>query len=58
MNNAIHVPMHDPNELDTRGKLPQCDRGADLTGADDPVLVIRAEYDTMDPAYLGWIENR
>jgi proline iminopeptidase len=58
INTAIYVPMQGPSELGASGKLLHWDRGADLTGIDVPTLVMGAEYDTMDPAYLRWMAEQ
>jgi proline iminopeptidase len=52
LNRSIYVPMQGPSELGASGKLEHWDRSADLPWIHVPTLVIGAEHDTMDPAYL------
>jgi len=52
INKAIYVPMQGPSELGASGKLVDWDRSADLASIEVPTLVIGAQYDTMDPAYM------
>jgi len=58
INNAIYVPLQGPSELGASGKLLHWDRGPDLASIDVPTLVMGAEYDTMDPAYLRWMAEQ
>jgi proline iminopeptidase len=52
LNRSIYVPMQGPSELGASGKLKDWDRSADLPRVHVPTLVIGAEHDTMNPAYL------
>lgn len=52
INPSIYVPMQGPSELGARGKLIDWDRSNDLEKIDVPTLVIGAQHDTMDPAYM------
>ncbi len=58
INPAIYVPMQGPSELGASGKLLHWDRSADLQRIDVPTLVMGAEHDTMDPAYLKWMAEQ
>jgi proline iminopeptidase len=55
LNAAIYIPMQGPSELGASGKLVHWDRTADLGKLTIPVLVIGAQYDTMDPAHMKWM---
>lgn len=52
INPEIYIPMQGPSELGASGKLERWDRMADLPKITVPTLVIGAQYDTMDPAYM------
>jgi proline iminopeptidase len=52
MNPKVYVPMQGPSEMSASGKLEKWDRYADLPKIRVPTLVIGAQYDTMDPAYM------
>jgi len=52
-NKSIYVPMQGPSELGASGKLLDWDRTGDLAAIRVPTLVIGAEHDTMDPAFLA-----
>lgn len=52
INKKIYVPLQGPSELGASGLLLDWDRTGDLHRITVPTLVIGAEYDTMDPAYL------
>jgi proline iminopeptidase len=52
INKRIYVPMQGPSELGASGALSDWDRFDDLARIDVPTLVIGAEHDTMDPAYM------
>jgi proline iminopeptidase len=58
MNEEIYVSMQGPSELGASGKLAEWDRSADLHRIETPTLVISAEHDTMDPAYLRWMAEQ
>lgn len=58
INPAIYVPMQGPSELGASGKLLHWDRSADLARIDVPTLVMGAQHDTMDPAYLEWMAGQ
>jgi len=58
LNGSIYVPMQGPSELGVTGKLASWDRSADLPRIQVPTLVIGAEHDTMDPAYLAWMADQ
>jgi proline iminopeptidase len=58
INDAIYVPLQGPSELGASGKLLHWDRGPDLPHIDVPTLVMGAEHDTMDPAYLRWMAEQ
>lgn len=50
--------MQGPSELGASGKLERWDRMADLPKITVPALVIGAQYDTMDPAYMENMAKR
>lgn len=52
LNPDIYVRMQGPSELGASGTLIDWDRFADLHRIAVPTLVIGAEHDTMDPAYM------
>jgi proline iminopeptidase len=55
VNGTIYVSMQGPSELGARGKLLHWDRSADIHRIEVPTLVVGAEHDTMDPAYMRWM---
>ncbi len=52
INQSIYVPMQGPSELGAGGVLMTWDRTEDLQRINVPTLVIGAEHDTMDPAWM------
>jgi proline iminopeptidase len=52
INQSIYVPIQGPSELGAGGVLLTWDRTADLPRITVPTLVIGAEHDTMDPAFM------
>ncbi len=52
INKKIYVPLQGPSELGASGALLDWNRTDDLHRITVPTLVIGAEHDTMDPAYL------
>jgi proline iminopeptidase len=50
--------MQGPSELGASGRLLNWDRSKDLHRIDVPTLVIAAQYDTMDPAYMAQMAKR
>ena len=58
VNPDIYVLMQGPSELGISGLLENWDRSGDLSRIDVPTLVIGAQYDTMDPAYLEWMAQQ
>lgn len=52
LNQKIYIPMQGPSELGASGKLVDWDRTADLGKIEVPTLVIGAQHDTMDPAFM------
>jgi proline iminopeptidase len=52
LNRKIYVPMQGPSEMGASGRLEKWDRFADLKSIRVPTLVIGAQHDTMDPAYM------
>jgi proline iminopeptidase len=58
INPGIYVPLQGPSELGASGKLLHWDRGPDLPAIEVPTLVMGAEHDTMDPAYLRWMAGQ
>ena len=52
INQSIYVPIQGPSELGAGGVLLTWDRTADLARITVPTLVIGAEHDTMDPAFM------
>jgi proline iminopeptidase len=60
INPAIYVSMQGPSELGVaeNAKLAHWDRTEELASIDVPALVIGAQYDTMDPAYMKMMAGR
>jgi proline iminopeptidase len=52
INTDLYTLMQGPSELGASGRLAEWDRFADLKRITAPTLVIGAQYDTMDPAYM------
>lgn len=52
-NKQIYTLMQGPSELGASGRLEHWDRSADLHRITVPTLVIAAQHDTMDPAYMA-----
>ena len=52
LNQKIYIPMQGSSELGASGKLVDWDRTADLAKIQIPTLVIGAQHDTMDPAFM------
>jgi proline iminopeptidase len=58
INQSIYVPIQGPSELGAGGLLLSWDRTADLPRITVPTLVIGAEHDTMDPAFLAMMARK
>lgn len=58
INQSIYVPIQGPSELGAGGVLLTWDRTEDLTRITVPTLVIGAEHDTMDPAFMPMMAAR
>ncbi|HSR87064.1 MAG TPA: hypothetical protein VLM11_23020 [Streptosporangiaceae bacterium] len=60
MNPAIYVPMQGPSELgiSSDASLAGWDRTEDLAQITVPTLVIGAQHDTMDPAFMEMMAGR
>lgn len=58
INNDLYVYMQGPSEFGISGTLATWNRSADLSKITVPTLVIGAEYDTMDPAYMEWMAKQ
>jgi proline iminopeptidase len=58
MNQSLYVTMQGPSEFGISGKLVNWDRKADLKTIKIPVLVIGAQYDTMDPDHMKWMSTQ
>jgi proline iminopeptidase len=58
MNKHIYVLMQGPSEFGIAGTLETWDRSMDLGKIAVPTLVIGAEHDTMDPAYMEWMAGQ
>src|SRR5262249_50420760 len=52
VNKKIYVPMQGPSEMGASGAIEKWDRFANLKRITVPTLVIGAQFDTMDPAYM------
>lgn len=52
INKDIYVPLQGPSELGASGLLLDWDRTGDLHRITVPTLVIGAQHDTMDPAFM------
>ncbi|MEM9836567.1 MAG: proline iminopeptidase-family hydrolase [Bacteroidota bacterium] len=57
-NPDIYVPMQGPSEFGIRGKLAKWDRTEDLPKITVPTLVIGAQHDTMDPAFMKMMSEK
>ena len=53
LNERVYTLMQGPSELGASGRLEHWDRSKDLHRIRVPTLVIGAQYDTMDPAYMA-----
>lgn len=58
INQSIYVPIQGPSELGAGGVLLTWDRTADLPRITVPTLVIGAEHDTMDPAFMAMMATK
>jgi proline iminopeptidase len=58
INQSIYVPMQGPSELGAGGVVMTWDRTEDLARIDVPTLVIGAQHDTMDPAWMRMMATR
>jgi proline iminopeptidase len=58
INQSIYVPIQGPSELGAGGVLLSWDRTEDLPRIIVPTLVIGAEHDTMDPAFMRMMAER
>ncbi|MBW4078775.1 MAG: proline iminopeptidase-family hydrolase [Acidobacteria bacterium] len=60
MNQAIYVKMQGPSELGISGDatLAAWDRTGSLSDIEVPTLVIGAQYDTMDPAFMAMMASK
>lgn len=58
INQSIYVPIQGPSELGAGGLLLTWDRTADLPRITVPTLVIGAEHDTMDPAFMAMMATK
>jgi proline iminopeptidase len=60
INQAIYVPMQGPSELgiSAQATLARWDRTTELASIDVPALVIGAQHDTMDPAFMRMMASR
>ena len=58
INEHLYQLMQGPSELGASGRLLNWDRSKDLHRITVPTLVIGAQYDTMDPAYMAQMAKR
>jgi len=58
INEQIYTLMQGPSELGASGRLLNWDRSKDLHRITVPTLVIGAQYDTMDPAYMAGMAKK
>ncbi|MDZ7360480.1 MAG: proline iminopeptidase-family hydrolase [candidate division KSB1 bacterium] len=58
INPTIYVTMQGPSEFGISGKLEKWDVSAELNKITVPTLVIAAQHDTMDPAYMKWMSEQ
>jgi proline iminopeptidase len=58
INPQIYVKMQGPSELGMKGTLENWDRTEELAQIQVPTLVIGAQHDTMDPAYMQMMAGR
>jgi len=53
LNERVYTLMQGPSELGASGRLEHWDRSKELQQIRVPTLVIGAQHDTMDPAYMA-----
>ena len=58
LNKKVYVPMQGPSELGASGLLVDWDRTEDLQRITVPTLVIGAQHDTMDPAWMRMMAGK
>ena len=58
INQDLYVYMQGPSEFGISGTLETWDRSGDLSQIEKPTLVVGAEHDTMDPAYMEWMAGQ
>jgi proline iminopeptidase len=58
INMSIYVPIQGPSELGAGGVLLSWDRTEDLQRITVPTLVIGAQHDTMDPAWMRMMASK
>jgi hypothetical protein len=58
INQAVYASIQGPSELGAGGVLLTWDRTEDLPSITVPTLVIGAEHDTMDPAFMRMMAER
>ena len=58
INPQIYVKMQGPSELGMKGTLENWNRTEELAHIQVPTLVIGAQHDTMDPAYMEMMAGR
>ncbi|NOT37106.1 MAG: proline iminopeptidase-family hydrolase [Saprospiraceae bacterium] len=58
INHSLYVTMQGPSEFGIAGRLEKWDRSLELKNFNMPVLVIGANHDTMDPAYMKWMSEQ
>lgn len=58
INKKIYVPLQGPSELGASGALLNWDRTDDLARINVPTLVMGAEHDTMDPAFMRHMASK
>jgi proline iminopeptidase len=58
INQSIYVPIQGPSELGAGGVLRTWDRTVDLPRITVPTLVIGAQHDTMDPAWMRMMADK
>jgi proline iminopeptidase len=58
LNQQLYVTMQGPSELGLSGRLSDWDRTEDLARITVPTLIIGAEHDTMDPAWMRMMASR
>ena len=58
LNGTIYTMMQGPSEFGISGRLATWDVSKELPKIKVPTLMIGAQFDTMDPAYMKWMSTQ